>query len=204
MTGALLIFGSVTAFVFVAVLLMLGQGRAGYDAVYHTGSELMLGHRGWIQRVSFLQFGVGMVVFAVGVNQALNSVIGTVLFAIVGLGSIISGAFLPDPIRGYPPEAPRGNSDGVSWQHNVHNAAGPIMFLANFGACLALASRLEGAWQLYTILTAVVGFALTVATAIAWQRDAARTGLIQRALIVVYLAWIALLGIHLATTPPYA
>jgi len=77
MTGALLIFGSVTAFVFVAVLLMLGQGRAGYDAVYHTGSELMLGHRGWIQRVSFLQFGVGMVVFAVGVNQALNSVIGT-------------------------------------------------------------------------------------------------------------------------------
>jgi hypothetical protein len=38
---------------------------------------------------------------------------------------------------------------------------------------------------------------LTVSTAVAWQRDAAKTRLIQGGLILVYLGWIVLLGIHL-------
>jgi hypothetical protein len=71
------------------------------------------------------------------------------------------------------------------------------MFLAIFGASLALADHLQGPWLLYTVFTAVAGLALTVSTAVAWQRDAAKTGLIQRGLILVYLSWIVLLGIHL-------
>jgi hypothetical protein len=76
------------------------------------------------------------------------------------------------------------------------------MFLAIFGACLALVGRLQGPWQAYTLVTAVVGLALTAGTALAYQRDDARTGLVQRGLIVVYLGWIVLLGIHLATRSP--
>jgi hypothetical protein len=69
--------------------------------------------------------------------------------------------------------------------------------LAIFGACLAVAGRLDGSWRLYSVLTAATGLLLLVGTALAWRKDAAHTGLIQRALIVVYCGWIATLGIHL-------
>jgi hypothetical protein len=52
------------------------------------------------------------------------------------------------------------------------------------------------------VLTAVAGLALTVSTALTWQKDAANTGLIQRGLILVYWSWIVLLGIHLVWLPP--
>jgi len=47
------------------------------------------------------------------------------------------------------------------------------------------------------VLTAVVGFALTIWMALAYQRAAENTGLVQRALILVYWSWIVLLGLHL-------
>jgi hypothetical protein len=78
---------------------------------------------------------------------------------------------------------------------------GPVPFLAIFGACLALAGGLDGPWRMYTVLTAIVGLVLTVWTALAFQRDAAHTGLVQRGLILVYLSWIVLLGIHLVLRP---
>jgi hypothetical protein len=196
-TETLLLVGTATAVVFFAVLLIEGAMRPGYRPTYHTGSALALGDRGWIQIVNFLQVGVGMFMFAVGVNRTLNASVGAVLLAIFGLGWIVSGVFRMDPMRGYPPGAPTGTPAKLSWHHRVHDVAGPVMFLAIFGACLALAGRLDGSWRVYTVFTAVSGAALTASTAFAWQRDAVKTGLIQRGLILVYLSWIVLLGIHL-------
>jgi hypothetical protein len=34
--------------------------RPGYDPIYHTGSELELGARGWIQRANFIVMSAGM------------------------------------------------------------------------------------------------------------------------------------------------
>jgi hypothetical protein len=198
----LLLLGMAAAVVFVAVLLIEGALRPGYDPNYHTGSELELGERGWIQRASFLQLGVGMWAFATGVHGTTGSVAASLLLAVFGLGSIVAGVFAPDPVRGYPLGAPSGPPAELTRQHKIHHAAGPIMFLAIFGACLALAGRLQAPWQVYTLLTAVAGFALTAWTALAYQRDAANTGLVQRGLIIVYLSWIVLLGIHLATRSP--
>lgn len=194
MTETLLIIGVVTTVIFLATVIVEGRSRRGYDPVYHTASELSLGNRGWIQIANFLQMGVGMIAFALGMNRALDAVAGPVLLAIFGLGSIASGAFVPDALRGYPPEA----SEGVTWHGQVHNAVGPVMFIAIFAAALTVAGRVEGAWQVYTVLTAVFGLALTVWTAVSFQRDSAHTGLVQRGLLLVYLMWIVLLGIHLA------
>jgi hypothetical membrane protein len=183
--------------VFLAVLLIEGALRPGYHPTYHTGSALSLGDRGWIQIANFVQFGVGMFAFAVAVHRALNSVVGTALLAIFGLGSIVAGVFRMDPMRGYPPEASTGTPTELTWHHRVHDMSGPVMFLAIFGACLVVALRLQGPWRLYTVLTAVAGLALTISTIVAWQKDARNTGLVQRALILVYCSWIVLLGIHL-------
>lgn len=198
MTETSLLVGMATAVVFVAVLLVEGARRPGYDPAYHTGSELSLGDRGWIQIANFLQMGVGMLAFAVGVNRTLDTLVGAVLLAIFGLGMVAAGVFLPDPIRGYPPGSPTETRNGVSWHHRAHDViSGPVAFFAIFGACVVLAGRLDGVWRLYTALTAVVGFGLTMATALSYQRDAANTGLVQRALILVYWSWIVLLGFHL-------
>lgn len=199
----LLIVGVATAVVFVAVLLIEGAFRSGYNPTYHTGSELSLGNRGWIQIANFLQMGVGMFAFAVGVNRTLITPVGAVLLSIFGLGMIAAGVFLPDPARGYPPGVPNRTPHEVSWHHHVHGVVGgPVAFIAIFGTCLTLAGRLDGAWRLYTMLTAVVGLALTIWTALAYQKDAVNTGLVQRALILVYWSWIVLLGIHLLQRPP--
>jgi len=193
-----LLVGVSTAVVFVAVLFVEGARRAGYDPTYHTGSELSLGDRGWIQTANFLQMGVGMFAFALGVDRTLDAPVGAALLGIFGVGMVVAGVFRPDPLRGYPPEAPNGTRDGVSVNHRIHDViSGPVAFLAIFGACLVLAGRLDGVWRLYTLLTAIVGLVLTVGTALSYQRDAAKTGLVQRALILVYWSWIVLLGLHL-------
>ena len=197
MTETVLIVGVAAAVVFVAVLLIEGALRPGYDPTYHASSALSLGDRGWIQIANFLQLGVGTFAIAVGIHQALNSVVAAVLVAIFGLGAIVAGVWRMDPMRGYPPGAQSGTPTTLTCHHQVHDIAVPIMFLAIFGACIALAGRLQGFWRLYTILTAVAGLALTILTAVAWQKDAKNTGLIQRALILVYSSWIVLLGVHL-------
>lgn len=197
MTETMLIVGGVSAMVFLAVLLIEGALRSGYDPTYHTGSELSLGDRGWIQIANFVQMGVGMLAFAAGVYRILNTAAGALLLAIFGLGMITSGVFVTEPIRGYPPGAATGTSEEPSWQHKIHEVSGPVAFLAIFGACLTLAGRLDGFWRLYTLFTAVVGLGLTMGTALAYQREAAKLGLIQRGLILVYWSWIVLLGMHL-------
>jgi vacuolar-type H+-ATPase subunit I/STV1 len=202
-TDVLLLAGVAAAIVFAAVLLIEGARRPGYDPIYHTGSELDLGEGGWVQRANFLLMGLGVFAYAVGVNQTLNTDLGAVLLAIFGFGMIVAGVFVPDAVRGYPPGAPSDTSAKPTWQALVHAiVGGPVAFFALFGACLTVAGHLQGAWRLYTVLTAVAGLAMTIWTAIAFQTNAAKTGLIQRGLILVYWSWIVLLGIHLTISPP--
>jgi hypothetical protein len=196
-TEILFLIGMATSIVFIVVLLIEGAIRPGYQPAYHTGSALSLGDRGWIQIANFLQWGVGMFAYAAGVNRTLNTSLGAVLLAVFALGLIISGVFRMDPMRGYPPGTPAGTPERLSWHQQIHNLAGPVTFFAVFGACLVLAGQLEGSWRAFTVVTAIAGLALTISTAIAWQKDAPLTGLIQRGVILVYLTWIVLLGGHL-------
>ncbi len=193
MTEALLIIGSATALLFLAVVFVEGAARPGYRPLYHTGSELSLGDRGWVQVANFLQLGVGMLAFALGVGRVLDTVAGPMFIAVFGLGAIGSGVFVPDPLRGYPPDADRN----VTLHGQIHNAIGPAMFMAILVAVILLVGQLDGVWQLYTVVTAVVGLGLTVGTAVSFQRDSAYTGLVQRGLLSVYLIWVVVLGVHL-------
>lgn len=81
----LLFIGMAAPVVFLVVLLIDGALQPGYDPVYHTGSELMLGKRGWLRRSSFPLMAVGMVGVAVGVQRTLDAPAGTTLFAVAGV-----------------------------------------------------------------------------------------------------------------------
>ena len=198
MTDALLIIGALAAAVFVVVVLVEGAVRPDYDPIYYTASELSLGDRGWIQITNFLQVGVGMLAYAVGIYRVLNTLSGAVFLAISGLALIAAGVFVVDPRRGYPPDAVYDDAVRGTWHHQLHEVTGPVVFLAMFGACVILADQLEGAWRTYTFVTAVVGLTMTIWTALAYRRDARHTGLAQRTLIVTYMSWVLLTGAHLA------
>ena len=200
MTAALIFVGMATSVLFLGVILIEGANRSGYNPIYHTGSELELGDRGWVQRTNFFVVGVGILAFALGVNRTLDTLVGALLLTIFGLGLFVAGVFPPDPVRGYPPGAPVDPRAEPSAQARIHHLiGGPVAFLAVLGACLAVAFQLDGVWRWYTLATAVAGFAMTIWTGMAFQRDAPNTGLVQRGLLVIYFTWVVALGAHLLT-----
>ncbi len=197
---ALLVFGAATAVVFVTVLSVEGVRRPGYRVAYHTGSELELGRGGWIQRLNFLVVATGFGAIAIGVHGTLGAGRAAALIGVSAVGLALAAAFAPDPVRGFPPGASSRTLRPTTVHARLHEVSGPLMALALFGACLALAPRLEAGWAVYTWATAAVGLVTTAWLTTAYRRDAPYTGLVQRALIGTYWLWIALLGLHLATT----
>lgn len=198
MTTELLLLGPVTAGLFVLVMTVEGARRPGYDAGYHTGSELELGERGWIQQANFLLIALGMAGFAIGIHRALDTLVGAVLLGVAAGGFLAAGLFTPDPVRGYPPGASVRGGRAETRHAKVHDVTGPVLFVALLAALVAVAARLDGWWRLYTLATVVVGVVLLAATIGAYRTDSPRTGLVQRSLICVCLLWVVVLGTALA------
>ncbi len=109
----------------------------------------------------------------------------------------MAAMFPPDPVRGYPPGGSSRTARPETLHAKLHEVSGPLMTLALFGACIAVARRLEGLWVIYTLATALVGSVTTVWLIASYRRDAANTGLVQRALIATYWLWITMLSVHL-------
>lgn len=122
------------AVVFTVDLLIEGALRPGYNPIYHTGSELELGDRGWIQRANFLLMASGVFAFAVGVDRSLGTTVGTTLLVVFGFGLAAAGVFVPDAVRGYPRGAPTQPSAKPTRHHQIHGIlGGPIAFFPLFG-----------------------------------------------------------------------
>lgn len=203
--------GALGAMLFIAVFLVDGATRSGYSPARLPVSALSLGPRGWIQIANFVGTGILMVVFAWGLRLALHpgrgATWGPLLLAVFGAGLVLSGMFVMDPMRGYPPGTPAGVPARLSWHHNLHDIAGLVVFVALPAAALVLARRFRSApvrrrWADYSAATAIAMVALFVAFSVAWEIDSAVAGLFQRALIVVGWVWIALLATFLARTLP--
>ncbi|MEE4021823.1 DUF998 domain-containing protein [Gordonia sp. PKS22-38] len=199
MTEVLLWIGVATTVLFGTVVAIEGARRPGYRWKYHTGSELELGEGGWIMRWTFVGMSVGMTAYAVAILDALSTVVGFVCLGAFAVGNLLSGVFTPDAVRGFPPRfSVRTATQLPSVHARIHDACGPLMFLALLGGCVAVSTALDGWLSAYSAVTAVIGFALMVCTAVAYSRDAALTGLVQRLLLAVYYVWIVVIGVSLA------
>ena len=113
-TRRLLAAGVVGPPLFIAVLLLAGATRAGYDPVRHAGSLLSLGDQGWIPDRGLCRHGTPLPgVFAFGLRRAFVAGPGSrwapILIGGAGVGLIISGIFPTDPGFGYPPGTPPGS-----------------------------------------------------------------------------------------------
>jgi len=210
-TRLLLAGGVVGPPLFVAVLLIEGATRPGYDAWRHFGSQLSLGDQGWEQIANFLICGVLCVGFAVGLRRALQSGTGAtwgpILLGVFGLSLISAGIFVTGPALGYPPGA--AIQSGPESVHSIiHGLSGLICFTSLAAACFVLARRFAGdrqwrGWALYSSLTGVVVFLSLIVSNVTAGLDmsgtwpSAPTGLVQRIGIVAGWTWIALLAARL-------
>ena len=202
-TLALLACGVVAGPLFVAVALLQALTRDGFDLGRHPLSLLSLGALGWIQIANFVVAGLLSVAFAVGLRRVLRpgrgSTLGPLLVGAYGVGLIMGGVFVTDAGAGYPPGAPAGAPEQLSWHGILHATAPVLAFLSLIVACFVLARRLaalgQRGWATYCVATGVALLGL-----LAWPDQDTVT--VQLAVaIVLGWAWLSVLAARLLTGP---
>lgn len=98
----------------------------------------------------------------------------------------------------------REQTGAVTWHHQLHGAASALAFLAVLGASLVLARPLREQWHqrglaTYSIATTAGGSIALLATILG---PTPYSGLTERIFLSILIAWILILGLHLAQRIP--
>lgn len=198
-TDLLLLGGAVAGPLFSIVVVAQALTRDGFDLGPQPLSLLSLGDLGWVQVTNFVVTGLLMTGFAVGVRRVLTTGVGRVwaplLIGVHGLGLLLGGLFLPDPGLGYPPGAPDGVPDDLTWHGTAHAFTPVLAFVALVACCSVLARRFARDRQPgragYSIATAA---AATLLCAWPGQEDA---GTRLAAAAFVGFAWTTFIALDL-------
>ncbi|MDA2814886.1 DUF998 domain-containing protein [Nocardiopsis sp. RSe5-2] len=211
LTRRLLTAGALAGPLFVAVFTVAGSLRPDYDQLRHPVSSLALTGAGWVQIANFLVAGALLIALAAGMRRSAllagRARAAAWLVGAAGVGLLGSGAFVTDPVSGYPPGAP----DSIEYTPigAVHDAAALPVFLGLPAACVVLA-----VWALrarrpllgaYSLLSAVAGIVLLQISSTGFQQDPAVVdvaGLYQRATIAVLLGWTTVVALVLLRAEP--
>ena len=196
--------GVVGPVLFIAVFLVEGATRPGYDPVRLQVSYLSLGERGPIQIASFLVTSALLGVFAGQLRGRLRRTGGPgargvpIAVGAMAIGLLIAGVFSTMPAFGYPPGTPDGFPTDVPPTAFLH-VLGALLFFGGLTAAPAMMARRfrapgETAWAVYSVATAVVVF-LAFAASSPDQNGRPfvppAAGLLQRVAIIAGLAWVA-------------
>ncbi len=108
--------------------------RDGFDLTRHPFSALSLGDLGWIQIANFVVCGLLFVAAAIGIRRALREARGgtwgALLIGAMGVGMIAGEVLVADSAFGFPPGAPAGQPDVLSWHGTLHALAFIVAFLS--------------------------------------------------------------------------
>ncbi len=141
----LLAGGIVAGPLFLAVWLIQAFTREGFDLGRHPLSLLSLGELGWIQIANFVVTGVLYVACAVGMWRVLRpgpgGTWGPLLVGGFGIGLILAGIFTTDPGAGFPPGAPAGAPERISWHGVLHEVGFVVAVVSWTAACFVLVRR---------------------------------------------------------------
>jgi hypothetical membrane protein len=205
-TRALLACGVVAGPLFLAVAVLQALTRDGFDLSRHPLSLLSMGELGWIQIANFVVAGLLSVAFAVGLRRVLQpgrgGRWGPLLVGAYGVGLIMGGVFVTDAGAGFPPGAPAGAPEQLSWHGVLHAIAPVLAFLSLIAACFVLARRFAGlgqrGWATYCVATGVALLGL-----LAWPDQ--DTVIVQlAAAIMLAWAWLSVLAARLLRGLPDA
>lgn len=192
----LLAGGFIGPILFVAVVLVSGWTRPGYDPTSMYLSYLSLGPGGWLLVATCVATGLLMLGGAIGLRLVLRtglaSIWGPILIGLTGLGVVVAGLLVPDFARGYPPGTHLGPPANPSLMARSHDVAAGVAMVCVIGAMIDLAWRFAaepgGArWALYSRLSAL-GTAVFLLASFA-ETDV--LGLLERIAIVIATGWVA-------------
>ena len=140
--------GVVAGPLFIAVLLIQAFAREGFDLSRHPLSLLSLGGLGWIQITNFVVTGALLVACAIGMRRVLRPGRGGTwaprLVGAFGVGLILAGVFTTDAGAGFPPGAPAGAPEQISWHGILHEVGFGLAFFGMVVGCLVFARRFAG------------------------------------------------------------
>src|SRR5690625_2996345 len=172
--------GAAGAILFVVTFLLDGLTRPEYSSVRQPVSALALGGRGWIQTLNFLIHGAAIAIGGIAMTGD-NLLLGMML-GIFGLGLVASGLFRMDPMRGHPPGTPEDDPEEYTGRHKLHDHAGAVVFFSLPVTAAVAAFLMPGViWTIVSGVVAVVLIFTADAFGKAWERDAPKAGLTQRA-----------------------
>ena len=135
---ALLACGALAGPIYVLVGLTEAVTRRGFDLAHDDLSLLSNGPFGWIHISLFVLTGVLVVLGALGMAQALGGLRATrapALLGLFGAGLIGAGAFVADPMGGFPPGTAPGRPAHVTLHGTGHFVTAAIGFLGLLIAC---------------------------------------------------------------------
>ena len=196
--------GIIGSALFVAVFTIEGWLRPGYDPLSTYVSALSLGPRGWIQMAEFIVLGLLLLAFTRGVAAEFQagkaSRWGVILLAVISILFVVSGPFKMDP-TGTP-------LNQVTVHGTIHGLAGGIIFILMPITCFVFLRRFRADpdWQALRWPTLALG--IIVAAAVVLLTISSKSpsiqivfvnwlGLIQRFIIVPYMAWIFIFALGL-------
>lgn len=133
-TRRLLLAGAFAGPLFYASALVQMLTRPGFDIRIHPLSQLSTGDLGWIQILTFVLAGLGLICLSVGHRRVVTRGIGRaaipILVAISGAGFIAAGLFPQDPANGFPLGVADGPAADPTWHALLHMVAAIVAFTA--------------------------------------------------------------------------
>ena len=208
-TRSLLGYGPLAGAVYLGSGLVQALTREGFDLARHDLSLLANGPLGWIQVTTLVLAGLMAVAAAVGVSRALRggpgATWGAGLLAGYGLALVAAGAFVADPMDGFPVGTPAGPPAELSTAGLVHMAAGGIGFACLVAATFVLARRFAAesrrGWAWSSRVTGLVVLAGFVGDASGSTSSFAVLGLWIG--VVAGWAWLGAVAVHLYRSTPH-
>jgi hypothetical protein len=189
--------GMIGPALFVAVFLLEGWTRPGYNPLAEYVSALSLGGRGWVQIVNFVLFGALLFGFTRAVAAEFPngkaSRWGLILLTIIAIGYFFSGPFVMDPTS-IPLAA-------ATFHGTLHGILGAVVFLLMPITIFVFWRRFHSdpKWQFLQWWTLVSGiicaavdiyFSIVSKIPILLTSQSSWIGLIQRGVIVPFMIWV--------------
>ena len=196
--------GIIAPILFVAIFLLEGWLRPGYEPLSMYVSALSLGPRGWIQIANFIIFGALFLVFTRAIAAEFRtgkaSRGGLILLIIIASCYLLSGPFVMDPAN--------TSRDQMTIHGTLHGIFGGIVFTLMPLSCFVFLRRFreDPRWQFLQWPTLALGIIsaagvilLTAATKFPDTQNifTAWLGLIQRTAIVPFMIWLFLFALGL-------
>jgi hypothetical membrane protein len=170
-TRVLLRCGVVAGPLFLAVVFAQALTRDRFDLSRHPISLLSLGELGWIQIANFVVTGALYVACAVGMRRVLHpgrgGTWGPLLVGGLGVGLILAGVFVADAGAGFPPGAPAGAPERLSWHGFGHTVGFVVANLGMVVGCLVFARRFAALNQ-WGWVAACVATVVAVSVLVLW------------------------------------